>query len=79
MVTLPGINGTVPLGLTEGVVDMFQVVKATEARSYYSISTARCACKLVIMYMHVYSESHIHVTLSHYMCIRERDSHLICT
>ena len=28
MVTLPGINGTVPLGITEGVVDMFQVVKA---------------------------------------------------
>ena len=28
MVTLSGINGTVPLGLMEGVVDMFQVVKA---------------------------------------------------
>ena len=26
MVTLSGINGTVPLGLMEGVVDMFQVV-----------------------------------------------------
>ena len=47
--------------------------------TYCSISTARCACKLIITYMHMYSESRIHVTLSHYMCIRERDSHSICT
>ena len=52
---LPEVNGTVPLGLTEGVVDMFQVVKALRVQkpgayilTVITVSTARCACKLII-------------------------------
>ena len=63
---------------------MFKVVKVLRVQKpgtyiLTTVSTARCACKLIIMYVHMYSESHIHVMLSHYMCIRERDSHSICT
>ena len=47
---------------------MFQVVKALRVQKpgayiLTTVSTARCACKLIIMYVHMYSESHIHVML----------------